>query len=138
MSIKYDEISKIATYILNFFKNIRMISMCIAAQNSQDKNSLSSNDAYSTTTLQHVNPPFKPGFFVLKVRINETLVTKFPRTIRLGMCLPPACSLDDVERMAQLADDEVASRHHIDIISVRSPTENDYVFWKDRAFIILV
>lgn len=126
-------------YYSTHFNSFRSILPCFTAQNKQDKSSLSYNDAYSpVAALKHENPPFRPGFFVLKVHINETSIAKFPRTVRLGMCLPSACSLGDVKQMALLADDPIASHHTIDIISIRSPTENDYVFWKDRTFIILV
>lgn len=131
---------KISFYVwlFNWFRLV-IFFFGFTAQNKQDKSSLSYNDAYSpVAALDHENPPFRPGFFVLKVHINETTIAKFPRTVRLGMCLPSACSLADVGRMALLADDPVASHHSIEIISIRSPTENDYVFWKDRTFIILV
>lgn len=90
-----------------------------------------------SASLQHENPPFVPGFYVLKVRINETQIAKQPRTIRLGMCLPNACSYDDIERMAILADDPV-SQHQLEVIMVRSPTENVYEYWNDRTYIILM
>lgn len=108
------------------------------AQNLQDQTAISFNDAYSTEILNHDNPPFIPGFYVLKVRINETEIAKYPRTIRLGMCLPNACSYGDIERMALLADENSKVQHQLDVIMVRSPTENVYEYWNDRTFVILM
>lgn len=108
------------------------------AQNLRDHTALTFNDAYSAATLHHDNPPFVPGFYVLKVRINETQIAKYPRTIRLGMCLPNACSYNDIERMALLADDSLRTQHQLRVIMVRSPTENIYEYWNDRTFLILM
>lgn len=106
-------------------------------QARQDK-SVISNDAYSpSSSLVHENPPFIPGFFVLKFEINETIVVKVPRTVRVGMCLPSSCSLDDVEQLALLSEKALENRQ-VDVISVRSPTQNPYDYWNDRTFIILV
>lgn len=52
----------------------------IASVSVRQKNAgagISSNDAYNTgSVLPHENPPFIPGFFVLKVQVNETIVSK--------------------------------------------------------------
>lgn len=53
------------------------------------------------------------------------------------MCLPSTCSLDEVEHMAALSQKSLSSRF-IEMISVRSPTEDPYEYWNDTTFIILV
>lgn len=59
-----------------------------------------------------------------------------PRTVRIGMCLPSTCSLDDVEKMALHAEPTIPHRQ-INILDVRSPTQNPYEYWNDKTFIIL-
>ncbi|XP_055326560.1 nose resistant to fluoxetine protein 6 [Sitodiplosis mosellana] len=104
----------------------------------QAKDEISFNDAYNpATTLPHENPPFLPGFFVLKVIINETEIAKYPRTIRLGICLPSACSLDEVSHMA-LSSQKPMNHRSLEIAFVRSPTQNPYDYWNDTTFVILV
>lgn len=48
------------------------------ARTRQAKDEISFNDAYNPAAamLPHENPPFRPGFFVLKVAINETEIIK--------------------------------------------------------------
>lgn len=41
------------------------------------KDSISYNDFSPVETTQHENPPFLPGFFVLKAKINETEVARY-------------------------------------------------------------
>ena len=49
-----------------------------AVRTRQAKDQISFNDAYNpTATLPHENPPFLPGFFVLKAVINETEIAKY-------------------------------------------------------------
>ncbi|XP_031635860.1 O-acyltransferase like protein [Contarinia nasturtii] len=109
------------------------------ARTRQAKDEISFNDAYNpaAASLPHENPPFIPGFFVLKAKINETEIVKYPRTIRLGVCLPSTCSLDDIAHMALLSQKSMAHRS-MEIASVRSPTQNPYEYWNDTTFIILV
>lgn len=69
---------------LCFFKNAYVILLfSIPVRTRQAKDEISFNDAYNpaAATLPHENPPFLPGFFVLKVKINETEVAKYVRKI---------------------------------------------------------
>lgn len=46
-------------------------------QPKKAKDSISYNDFSPVETTQHENPPFLPGFFVLKAAINETVVARY-------------------------------------------------------------
>lgn len=49
----------------------------VAVQTKKSKDSISYNDFSPAETTQHENPPFLPGFFVLKAKINETVVARY-------------------------------------------------------------
>lgn len=46
-------------------------------QTKKAKDAISYNDFSPVETTQHENPPFLPGFFVLKAAINETVVARY-------------------------------------------------------------
>lgn len=66
-----------------FFCNIEeflLIMILIeTVRTRQAKDEISFNDAYNpaAAALPHENPPFLPGFFVLKATINETEIAKY-------------------------------------------------------------
>ncbi|XP_037917287.1 nose resistant to fluoxetine protein 6-like [Hermetia illucens] len=86
---------------------------------------------------RHENPPFMPGFYVMKILMNETLLAPNTRTVHVGVCLPSRCSLSDVEKLAVFSQSSIQSRE-MKILSIRSPTNNGYNIWTDTTFIILM
>lgn len=61
-----------------------IVSLCplttknkLVAQPKKAKDAISYNDFSPVETTQHENPPFLPGFFVLKASINETKVARY-------------------------------------------------------------
>lgn len=104
--------------------------------------------------MMHENPPFIPGFYMLKVLLNNThtlgpvmirlsfvysyfILTFYlqPRTVLLGLCLPGSCQLSDVVEMTMKSE---PSSRDIQIVGVRSPTLNNFSLWKDFTFQILL
>lgn len=54
-----------------------MVFVSFSVRTRQVKDEISFNDLYNPAgTTPHVNSPFRPGFFVLKVAINETEIIK--------------------------------------------------------------
>ncbi|XP_065085856.1 O-acyltransferase like protein [Ochlerotatus camptorhynchus] len=84
--------------------------------------------------MMHENPPFIPGFYMLKVLLNNTHTLGPPRTVLLGLCLPGSCQLSDVVEMTMKSE---PSNRDIQIVGVRSPTLNNFSLWKDFTFQIL-
>lgn len=98
-----------------------------------------SNEQRKTAThrIQHVNPDFLPGFYVMKVSINESDIIDFARVVYIGACLPSSCSNDDVKTMAQLSIKSIKSRD-VQYLNVRSPTDGKFNIWNDSTFRILL
>lgn len=53
------------------------IDFYFAAQTQKVKDAISFNDFSVTDVVPHENPPFIPGFFVLKAKVNETEIAKY-------------------------------------------------------------
>lgn len=72
-------------------------------------------------------------------RMKKKLILKLfqPRTITLGMCLPSACSLNEIVKMATLSQKSIPNRD-VQVLGIRSPTQNPYEYWKDTTFIVLL
>ncbi|KAJ6620116.1 Nose resistant to fluoxetine protein 6, partial [Pseudolycoriella hygida] len=102
------------------------------------KSGLSHNNVYnpSSSSIPFENPPFLPGFFVLKMLVNATSVVPVPRTIYTGLCLPSTCTNSDVKMMGRFSQMSESNRQ-VTILAVRSPTQNPYNYGADRTFIIL-
>lgn len=103
------------------------------------KGGLSHNSVYnpSSSSIPFENPPFLPGFFVLKMLVNATSVVPVPRTVYVGICLPSTCTNNDVKVMGKFSQKSLSNRQ-VTILAVRSPTQNPYDYGSDRTFIILV
>ncbi|XP_058451821.1 O-acyltransferase like protein isoform X2 [Malaya genurostris] len=84
--------------------------------------------------MNQENPPFIPGFYMLKVLLNNTHLLGPPRTILMGLCLPGTCQLRDVVQMTRASR---TTQQSFEILGVRSPTLNNFSLWKDSTFQIL-
>ncbi|KAH8387828.1 hypothetical protein KR093_009722 [Drosophila rubida] len=95
--------------------------------------------AFSKTysSVQNAPPPFQPGFFVIKLQLNETLPTEVLRTIYTGMCLPSSCSIADVDQMSAFARLELPSRE-LRVLDIRVPTDKEFNIWSDKTFCLLI
>lgn len=82
----------------------------------------------------HQNPPFIPGFYMLKILLNHTRILGPPRTVLMGLCLPGSCQLNDIVEMTRNIN---SADNNFQILGVRSPTLNDFSLWKDLTFQIL-
>lgn len=82
----------------------------------------------------HENPPFIPGFYMLKILLNNTRILGPPRTVLMGLCLPGTCQLNDIVEMIRISSNV---EDNFQILSVRSPTLNNFSLWKDLTFQIL-
>ncbi|XP_060663738.1 uncharacterized protein LOC132796550 [Drosophila nasuta] len=91
--------------------------------------------AYSS--VSNAPPPFQPGFYVLKLQLNETLPTEVLRTIYTGMCLPSSCSIADVDQMSSFARLELPSRE-LRVLDIRVPTDKEFNIWSDKTFCLLI
>ncbi|KAM8719653.1 hypothetical protein ACLKA7_005821 [Drosophila subpalustris] len=91
--------------------------------------------AYSS--VYNAPPPFLPGFYVLKMQLNETLPTQVLRTIYTGMCLPSSCSIRDVDQMSSFARLELPSRD-VRVLDIRVPTDKEFNIWSDKTFCMLI
>ncbi|XP_034490269.1 uncharacterized protein LOC117793926 [Drosophila innubila] len=91
----------------------------------------------SYSSVYNAPPPFLPGFYVLKLQLNETLPTQVLRTIYTGMCLPSSCSIRDVEQMSSYARLELPSRD-IRVLDIRVPTDKEFNIWSDKTFCLLI
>lgn len=57
--------------------NLKLLSNFAVRSRPSGKEDVSFNDLYNPTlSTPHENPPFVPGFFILKVLINETEIVK--------------------------------------------------------------
>lgn len=83
----------------------------------------------------HENPPFIPGFYMLKILLNNTRILGPPRTVLMGLCLPGTCQLNDIVEMIRISSN---AEDNFQILSVRSPTLNNFSLWKDLTFQILL
>ncbi|EDW86385.1 uncharacterized protein Dwil_GK17715 [Drosophila willistoni] len=91
--------------------------------------------AYSS--VSNAPPPFLPGFYVIKMQLNETLPTYVLRTIYVGMCLPSSCSIPDVHLMTNHAHLTVPTRELV-VLDIRVPTDKEFNIWSDKTFCLLV
>lgn len=114
------------------------------------------NGNSASVQLDYKNPPFFPRFGVLKVILNESLITpsvsapslafhlhnvwlfKFqPRTIHIGICLPSSCDKDDIYVIADSASHRLDTQNY-QIKSVRIPSSDGFSLWKDSTFITIL
>ncbi|KAH8244729.1 hypothetical protein KR038_001996 [Drosophila bunnanda] len=91
--------------------------------------------AYSS--VYNAPPPFVPGFYVIKMQLNETLPTQVLRTIYVGMCLPSSCSIADIGEMGARAHVELPSRD-LRVLDIRVPTDKEFNIWADKTFCLLI
>ncbi|KNC30260.1 hypothetical protein FF38_14520 [Lucilia cuprina] len=89
------------------------------------------------TSVYNENPPFIPGFYIIKMLLNETYPTSVVRTVYVGVCLPSTCSSGDVKELAKNAYRSIESRE-INILDVRVPTDREFNIFEDRTFWILI
>ncbi|KAG4072042.1 hypothetical protein HA402_015541 [Bradysia odoriphaga] len=103
------------------------------------KGGLSHSGGYnpSSSSIPFENPPFLPGFFILKMLVNATSVVPVSRIVYVGLCLPSTCNDNDVMVMGRFSQ-KLQSNQQVTIMSVRSPTQTPYNYAADRTFIILV
>lgn len=90
-----------------------------------------------TQKMIHENPLFMPGFYVMKISLNESTTSTVDRVIYIGACLPSTCSMEDVNNMVVLSMKPTQSRS-IAILDIRSPTIKHFNLWEDSTFRILV
>ncbi|EDW26102.1 GL26963 [Drosophila persimilis] len=88
-------------------------------------------------TVYNAPPPFEPGFYVIKMQLNETLPTEVVRTIYVGMCLPSSCSIPDVHEMSSHARVELPTRD-LRVLDIRVPTDKEFNIWADKTFCLLI
>ncbi|BFG00152.1 uncharacterized protein DMAD_00214 [Drosophila madeirensis] len=91
--------------------------------------------AYST--VYNAPPPFVPGFYVIKMQLNETQPTEVMRTIYVGMCLPSSCSIPDIHEMSSYARVELPTRD-LRVLDIRVPTDKEFNIWADKTFCLLI
>lgn len=144
------------------FNGIFLFLITSAQPKRQKQTGLSFTQTYTANAKEpyHDNPPFFPGFFVIKMLVNETSlsypvrmraqnsklsITKAynlwelqPRTIFFGMCLPTTCTTDEIMTMAQLSQHRSPFNYEVEILAVRSPTQSPYDYWGDTTFVVLV
>ncbi|XP_011314340.1 uncharacterized protein [Fopius arisanus] len=77
-------------------------------------------------------PPFKLGFFMMTISINDSVLSPITRTIQLGVCLPFSCTAQDIFTIGKLSASETASKHSF-IEKVRDQ-HNYYDIYQDPAF----
>ncbi|TMW47985.1 hypothetical protein DOY81_006939 [Sarcophaga bullata] len=91
----------------------------------------------SYSSVYNENPPFIPGFYIIKMFLNETYPTNVMRTIYVGACLPSSCSSEDAKKLAKRSHYDLESRQ-INILDVRVPTDKEFNIFDDRTFWILL
>ncbi|KAF7990013.1 hypothetical protein HCN44_008687 [Aphidius gifuensis] len=103
--------------------------------NSELKVNINSGPSGSQTYLLpvHDTPPYKLGFFMMRIAINGSTISPVTRSIQLGVCLPFSCTADDVAIIGKLAASNVARKHSF-IEKVRDHHQyydiyEDPVFW---------
>ncbi|KAH8306887.1 hypothetical protein KR018_011696, partial [Drosophila ironensis] len=89
------------------------------------------------SSVYNAPPPFVPGFYVIKIQLNETLPTQVLRTIYVGMCLPSSCSIADIREMSSKAHVELPSRD-LKVLDIRVPTDKEFNIWADKTFCLLI
>ncbi|XP_017065097.1 uncharacterized protein LOC108103880 [Drosophila eugracilis] len=89
------------------------------------------------SSVYNAPPPFVPGFYVIKMQLNETLPTQVLRTIYVGMCLPSSCSITDIGQMTPKAHVELPSRD-LRVLDIRVPTDKEFNIWADKTFCLLI
>ncbi|XP_052856836.1 uncharacterized protein LOC128265072 [Drosophila gunungcola] len=89
------------------------------------------------SSVYNAPPPFLPGFYVIKMQLNETLPTQVLRTIYVGMCLPSSCSIADIGQMSSKAHLELSSRD-LRVLDIRVPTDKEFNIWADKTFCLLI
>ncbi|XP_030245000.1 nose resistant to fluoxetine protein 6 [Drosophila navojoa] len=111
----------------------------INTANGNRNNGLPFAEAYAEaySSVYNPPPPFMPGFYVLKLQLNETMPTQMLRTIYMGVCLPSTCSIADVHRMSSYARQELPSRE-LRVLDIRVPTDTEFNIWSDKTFCLLI
>ncbi|KAH8419666.1 hypothetical protein KR009_000681, partial [Drosophila setifemur] len=93
--------------------------------------------AQGYSSVYNAPPPFVPGFYVIKMQLNETLPTQVLRTIYVGMCLPSSCSIADIGEMSSKAHADLPSRD-LKVLDIRVPTDKEFNIWADKTFCLLI
>ncbi|XP_036345810.1 nose resistant to fluoxetine protein 6-like, partial [Rhagoletis pomonella] len=124
------------------------LSLCESIYHEGDDDSVNSRTAKNSglpfakahtqiyTTVYNENPTFIPGFFVIKIFLNETFPTFLTRTIYVGVCIPSTCSNNDVHTMAEFTQIPSATRT-VKVLNVRMPSNKKFNLFGDRTFWIL-
>ncbi|XP_067638843.1 nose resistant to fluoxetine protein 6-like isoform X2 [Eurosta solidaginis] len=89
------------------------------------------------TTVYNENPPFVPGFYVIKLFLNETFPITLIRTIYVGVCLPSSCSTNEVNTLVELAKHSSSTRT-VKLLEVRTPSNKNFSIYDDRTFWVLI
>ncbi|XP_063984194.1 O-acyltransferase like protein isoform X1 [Diachasmimorpha longicaudata] len=103
--------------------------------NEQPKMKVKVNKGLSGSRLSYKvpdTPPYKLGFFMMTISINDTIISPVTRTIQLGVCLPFSCTAQDMFTIGKLSASETALRHSF-IEKVRDQ-HNYYDIYQDPAF----
>ncbi|KAG5893051.1 hypothetical protein JTB14_014831 [Gonioctena quinquepunctata] len=88
----------------------------------------------SESMVQSSGPPFPISFFMLRLHLNSS-ITNEEKVIHLGLCLPHACTDDDVQKMVEETSAS-ERRMNVKVEAVKSE-HNKYNVWTDKTFISL-
>ncbi|XP_054729042.1 O-acyltransferase like protein-like [Anastrepha obliqua] len=125
------------------------LSLCESIYHEDDDDRLNARNAKNSglpfakahtqiyTTVYNENPTFVPGFFVIKLFVNETIPIFVTRTIYVGVCLPSSCSTKEVNTLAEFTQQPTATRN-IKVLDVRMPSNKKFNLYDDRTFWILI
>ncbi|KAH8332042.1 hypothetical protein KR067_010559, partial [Drosophila pandora] len=116
------------------------VAAAVASSSSEAKNTglpFAAAHTQGYSTVYNAPPPFVPGFYVIKIQLNETLPTQVLRTIYVGMCLPSSCSIADIREMSEKAHVELPSRE-LSVLDIRVPTDKEFNIWADKTFCLLI
>ncbi|XP_011213223.2 nose resistant to fluoxetine protein 6 [Bactrocera dorsalis] len=150
-AVKMDDAS--GHYTSGFFYGnnywLGSLSLCESIYHEDDNDSSNARSAKNSglpfakahtqlyTTVYNENPPFMPGFFVIKLFLNDTFPALMTRTIYVGVCLPSSCSTKEVNVLAESTQTPSATRT-VNILDVRMPTNGKFNLYDDRTFWILI
>ncbi|XP_074030482.1 nose resistant to fluoxetine protein 6 [Leptinotarsa decemlineata] len=79
-------------------------------------------------------PPFPISFFMLRLLVNSSFTSE-EKVLHVGLCLPHACTDDDVQKMMEETSSS-AKRLTVKVEAVRSE-HNKFNIWTDKTFIAL-
>ncbi|XP_045507641.1 nose resistant to fluoxetine protein 6-like isoform X2 [Colias croceus] len=95
------------------------------------------NDWRQDVSMSGLGPPFDTAFYNVRMAVTTDLhdIIKTRRTIHLGLCLPRACTR---EQIADLVGGVHAPLLHHTVVAVRSPEHGGYSYINDPTFQILL